>query len=255
MNAILPGLMKTPMVEHSAGLAQSYAGGDVRGDVARPRRPGADGAYGRRLGTSPTPRCFSPPTSPNMSPASSSWSTAASPASRATKAPSLRGTASAMTPVIDISRLEPRRPFDGGMPSAARMQPARIPAPCRPSIPPPAWRRSRPMTTTRSLRDCGALIDNEKTAKADRVKALVARAAVFTRKDQLDRAHRRLRRGAAARAAGRHPQQPRRAVVEEGRPAEGAGRFRRRDQTQPGSSGREGATTSGWRRSWSGSAR
>src|SRR5581483_1472834 len=36
--------------------------------------------------------------------------------------------------------------------------------------------------------DCGALIDNEKTAKADRIKALVARAAVFARKDQLDRA-------------------------------------------------------------------
>jgi tetratricopeptide (TPR) repeat protein len=36
--------------------------------------------------------------------------------------------------------------------------------------------------------ECGALIDNEKTAKADRVKALVARAAVVTRKDQLDRA-------------------------------------------------------------------
>ena len=29
MNAILPGLMKTPMVEHSAGLAASYAKGDV----------------------------------------------------------------------------------------------------------------------------------------------------------------------------------------------------------------------------------
>ncbi len=29
VNAILPGLMKTPMVERSAGLAQSYAGGDV----------------------------------------------------------------------------------------------------------------------------------------------------------------------------------------------------------------------------------
>lgn len=29
VNAILPGLMKTPMVEHSAGLAQSYARGDV----------------------------------------------------------------------------------------------------------------------------------------------------------------------------------------------------------------------------------
>jgi NAD(P)-dependent dehydrogenase (short-subunit alcohol dehydrogenase family) len=29
VNAILPGLMQTPMVEHSAGLAQSYAKGDV----------------------------------------------------------------------------------------------------------------------------------------------------------------------------------------------------------------------------------
>lgn len=29
VNAILPGLMKTPMVEHSAGLASSYAKGDV----------------------------------------------------------------------------------------------------------------------------------------------------------------------------------------------------------------------------------
>jgi NAD(P)-dependent dehydrogenase (short-subunit alcohol dehydrogenase family) len=29
VNAILPGLMKTPMVEHSAGLAASYADGDV----------------------------------------------------------------------------------------------------------------------------------------------------------------------------------------------------------------------------------
>ena len=29
VNTILPGLMKTPMVEHSAGLASSYAAGDV----------------------------------------------------------------------------------------------------------------------------------------------------------------------------------------------------------------------------------
>jgi NAD(P)-dependent dehydrogenase (short-subunit alcohol dehydrogenase family) len=29
VNAVLPGLMKTPMVERSAGLAQRYAGGDV----------------------------------------------------------------------------------------------------------------------------------------------------------------------------------------------------------------------------------
>ncbi len=35
---------------------------------------------------------------------------------------------------------------------------------------------------------CGALIDSDKTARADRVKALVARAAVYDRKDQIDRA-------------------------------------------------------------------
>lgn len=29
VNAILPGLMKTPMVEHSAGLAQAYGDGDI----------------------------------------------------------------------------------------------------------------------------------------------------------------------------------------------------------------------------------
>ena len=50
VNAILPGLMKTPMVEHSAGLAASYASGRCRGDVARPRRAGADGTHGRSLG-------------------------------------------------------------------------------------------------------------------------------------------------------------------------------------------------------------
>jgi tetratricopeptide (TPR) repeat protein len=35
---------------------------------------------------------------------------------------------------------------------------------------------------------CGPVIDNEKTAKADRIKALIARGAAFARKDQLDRA-------------------------------------------------------------------
>jgi tetratricopeptide (TPR) repeat protein len=35
---------------------------------------------------------------------------------------------------------------------------------------------------------CGTLIDNEKTAKADRLKALIARAGAFIRKDQADRA-------------------------------------------------------------------
>ena len=35
---------------------------------------------------------------------------------------------------------------------------------------------------------CGALIDNEKTSKADRVKALIARAGAYDRKDVIDRA-------------------------------------------------------------------
>jgi tetratricopeptide (TPR) repeat protein len=35
---------------------------------------------------------------------------------------------------------------------------------------------------------CGALIDNEKTEKADRLKALIARAGVFVRRGELDRA-------------------------------------------------------------------
>jgi tetratricopeptide (TPR) repeat protein len=35
---------------------------------------------------------------------------------------------------------------------------------------------------------CGALIDNEKAARADRIRALIGRAAAFERKDQIDRA-------------------------------------------------------------------
>ena len=35
---------------------------------------------------------------------------------------------------------------------------------------------------------CGMLIDNEKTARGDRLKALIARAAAYARQDQLDRA-------------------------------------------------------------------
>jgi tetratricopeptide (TPR) repeat protein len=35
---------------------------------------------------------------------------------------------------------------------------------------------------------CGALIDNEKTARADRIKALLARAGAFDRKELIDRA-------------------------------------------------------------------
>src|ERR1700736_625829 len=46
VNAILPGLMKTPMVEHSAALAKSYAGGDVE-EMWRARDRQVPMGYGR----------------------------------------------------------------------------------------------------------------------------------------------------------------------------------------------------------------
>jgi tetratricopeptide (TPR) repeat protein len=36
--------------------------------------------------------------------------------------------------------------------------------------------------------ECGVLIDNDKTARSDRIKALIARGGAFSRKDQVDRA-------------------------------------------------------------------
>ena len=58
----------------------------------------------------------------------------------------------------------------------------------RRSIPRPAWPRRRPRTTTRSSPSAAPLIDNEKTSKADRIKALIARAGAYDRKDEIDRA-------------------------------------------------------------------
>ena len=50
VNTILPGLMKTPMVEHSAGPGGELCQGRCRGDVAGARCAGADGPHGRCLG-------------------------------------------------------------------------------------------------------------------------------------------------------------------------------------------------------------
>ena len=67
---------------------------------------------------------------------------------------------------------------------------------------------------------CAAVIDNEKTAKADLIKALIARGALYARHDQIDRAIADDSRALAARSdAGRHLQRARRALAEEGRQA------------------------------------
>jgi tetratricopeptide (TPR) repeat protein len=60
------------------------------------------------------------------------------------------------------------------------MQPQVDPAPCVAAV--------MDADDDRIVAACGALIDNDKTAKADRIKALIARAGVFDRKDQVDRA-------------------------------------------------------------------
>ena len=93
----------------------------------------------------------------------------------------------------------------------------------------------------KSIEVCGALIDNEKTAKADRVKALIARGERLCAQGHDRPRHRRLRPRAAARScAGRCLQRPRRALAQEGRPGESAFRFRRRAQAEPRSRGGQG---------------
>ena len=54
--------------------------------------------------------------------------------------------------------------------------------------PAPCLAAAQGLDQDRTVRLCSALIDNGKTEKGDRIKALVARAAAFDRKDMIDRA-------------------------------------------------------------------
>ena len=62
------------------------------------------------------------------------------------------------------------------------------PAPVPPPDPVPCVAAIAANDDEKIITACGALTDNDKTLKADRVKALIARAGVFGRKDQIDRA-------------------------------------------------------------------
>jgi len=64
--------------------------------------------------------------------------------------------------------------------TGAEKEPPVDPAPCLAAIAAGA--------DDKIIADCGALIDNDKTARADRIKALAARGGVFARADQADRA-------------------------------------------------------------------
>jgi NAD(P)-dependent dehydrogenase (short-subunit alcohol dehydrogenase family) len=68
VNAALPGLMKTPMVEKTAGLAAEYGTGDI--EEMWKGRSMPDEAHGRRQGWLPMPACTLPRTSRNTSRAS-----------------------------------------------------------------------------------------------------------------------------------------------------------------------------------------
>lgn len=54
--------------------------------------------------------------------------------------------------------------------------------------PAPCLAASLSQDLDRTISVCGALIDNAKTEKADRIKALIARAGAYERKDMIDRA-------------------------------------------------------------------
>ena len=126
---------------------------------------------------------------------------------------------------------------------------------CRRSIPPPACAAIAANDDDRIIADCGALIDNEKTAKADRIKALIARAGAFDRKDQIDRAI-----GDYDACCGSIPRWPRSSTPAASCGARRATGRRRWPISAPRSSStRTIAAARGnykrWRWSWSGSAR
>ena len=62
------------------------------------------------------------------------------------------------------------------------------PATSPPIDPAPCFAAAEAHDDDKIIASCGPLIDGEKTAKADRIKALIARAGAFDRKDQIDRA-------------------------------------------------------------------
>jgi tetratricopeptide (TPR) repeat protein len=64
--------------------------------------------------------------------------------------------------------------------TGAEKEPLVDPAPCVAAI--------AAGTDDRIIADCGVLIDNDNTSRADRIKALTARAGAFRRQDQADRA-------------------------------------------------------------------
>ena len=80
--------------------------------------------------------------------------------------------------VIPLSLTTPRQALATGTELAK--EPQVDPAPCLAAI--------SASDDDRITTACGELIDNDKTAKDDRVKALIARAAVLGRRDQIDRA-------------------------------------------------------------------
>jgi tetratricopeptide (TPR) repeat protein len=73
-----------------------------------------------------------------------------------------------------------------GSPSAAKEDTEPVTAP--PIDPAPCFAAAEANDDDKIIAICGPLIDGEKTPRADRLKALIARAGAFDRKDQIDRA-------------------------------------------------------------------
>ena len=71
-------------------------------------------------------------------------------------------------------------------PGAAKEGTEPVTAP--PIDPAPCFAAAEASDDDKIIAICGPLIDDEKTSKADRIKALIARAGAYDRKDQIDRA-------------------------------------------------------------------
>ena len=209
--------------EDADGRAFGRAGGELRqgrcrGDVARARRAGADGAYGRclgcrqrgavsglrrieirhRAGTGGRWRHYA---EGELILISSSLR------KQGPITPNVRGCRQLLNSIFKTRihrRRDERNCAHAGVPAFAGTTIAmcvllrsitahcvrgrRRPAGDLQADPAPCVAAAAANDDDKIIAVCGALIDNEKTAKADRIKALIARAGAYDRKDQIDRA-------------------------------------------------------------------
>ena len=134
--------------------------------------------------------------------------------------------------------------------------PAREPAAAPQADPAPCVAAVAANDDDKIIAVCGALIDNEKTVKADRIKALIARAGAYGAQGPDRPRHRRLRHRAAARSTLADIFNARGELWRrKGDRPKALADFGAAIKLNPNHPAAQAPTTSRWRRNWSGSAR